>query len=181
MRGQMRPVLFECQTRLSFLREGLIANGISDCDIILVDCDDKSRAHRLTVNRNQPDLASPEMMNWAAYPRREAMYAGCEVVDTSDISLDASVKLVCSRLAARTRRVPLRETPNRQRPAIGIRALDHCVGAPAAAGPPNKSCSLITLSSVILSTRTSSSSTFRPPSALRSPAVASSGHDGIAR
>ena len=60
MRDQDRPVLFEGQTRLASVREGLLAANISDARVILVDCDDETRTRRLTENRCQPDLASPE-------------------------------------------------------------------------------------------------------------------------
>jgi len=39
MRGGHRPVLFEGQMRLAFVREGLLAAGIADARVILVDCD----------------------------------------------------------------------------------------------------------------------------------------------
>ena len=49
-----RPVLFEGQMRLAFVREGLSSVGLMGARIILVDCDDTTRAHRLMtegVNR----------------------------------------------------------------------------------------------------------------------------------
>ncbi len=90
-----RPVLFEGQMRLAFVREGLLSAGLTCARVILVDCDDTTRAQRLAVDRSQPELASPTMMNWAAYLRREAKEATCDVLDTTGISLKDSVEQVC--------------------------------------------------------------------------------------
>jgi hypothetical protein len=100
MSGQYRPVLFEGQMRLAFVGEGLLAAGIADARMILVDCDDATRTHRLTTNRNQPELANPKMMIWAEFLRREAKETGCEVLDTSRLSLERSVERVCLHLAS---------------------------------------------------------------------------------
>ena len=91
-------MLFEGQMRLAFVREGLLAAGIADFSLMLVDCDDETRARRLVANRNQPELANATMMNWAAYLRGEAREAGCEILDTSQAPLEASVAHVRLRL-----------------------------------------------------------------------------------
>ncbi|AUC99846.1 hypothetical protein [Bradyrhizobium sp. SK17] len=100
LRGKHHRVLFEGQMRLAFVREGLLAFGIEDARVILVDCDDAIRAHRLITERAQPELANPEMMNWARYLRREANEAGYEVLDTSELPLERCVELVCARLTS---------------------------------------------------------------------------------
>jgi hypothetical protein len=100
--GQKPAVLFEGQMRVAFLREGLRAAGISDFNPMLVDCDDETRARRLGVDRNQPELANARMMNWAAFLRREAQEAGYEIFDTSRSPLESSVAHVCSRLMGRS-------------------------------------------------------------------------------
>ena len=79
MRELDHPVLFEGQMRLAFLREALTLTGLAGARIILVDCDDATRTHRLTWERCQPELANPTMMSWAAYLRREAEEADCEI------------------------------------------------------------------------------------------------------
>jgi chloramphenicol 3-O-phosphotransferase len=93
MRGGHRQVLFEGQMRLAFVREGVLAAGIADARLILVDCADAIRTRRLVTNRRQPELASPTMMMWAAFLRQEARVAGC------DVSLARSVERVCKYLA----------------------------------------------------------------------------------
>ena len=54
---------------------------------------DTTRARRLITER-RPELASPTMMNWAAYLRKEAQEANCEVLDTTGVSLEFSVEQV---------------------------------------------------------------------------------------
>lgn len=77
-----RPVLFEGQMRIAFLQEALMAHEIRNAHILLIDCDDITRTARLHVDRSQPELANPTMMNWARYLREEALRLGVEVLDT---------------------------------------------------------------------------------------------------
>jgi RNase adaptor protein for sRNA GlmZ degradation len=98
LRGSNRPVLFEGQMRLAFVQEGFNSAGITDSRLILLDCDDETRMHRLTTQRNQPELANSTMMNWAASLRREAQAGGYDVLNTSKLSLDEAVEHVCALL-----------------------------------------------------------------------------------
>lgn len=98
MRGGQRPVLFEGQMRLAFVREALLAAGITDARVILVDCDDATRTRRLVTNRGQPELANPDMMTWAEFLRQEAKESACEVLDTSRLTLERCVEQVCAYL-----------------------------------------------------------------------------------
>jgi shikimate kinase len=93
-----RKVVFEGQTRLAFLAHGATAAGGLAYLPILVDCDDEARLNRLTIDRGQPELANEDMLNWARYLRREAKDNGCEVLDTSLLSLDEAVSFVMTRL-----------------------------------------------------------------------------------
>jgi RNase adaptor protein for sRNA GlmZ degradation len=99
MSDQRRAVLFEGQMRLAFLRESVAAAAIADFSVMLIDCDDETRTRRLVSTRHQPDLANARMMNWAAHLRREAQESGCEILDTSQAPLEASVAHVRLRLA----------------------------------------------------------------------------------
>jgi hypothetical protein len=91
-------LLFEGQTRFSFLAEGAAAAGVLAYAPLLVDCDDDTRSRRLVLERKQPELANEEMMNWARYLRNEAHARGCPVLDTSARSLTDSVEWVLDRL-----------------------------------------------------------------------------------
>ena len=93
-----RKLLFEGQTRFPFLEEGASAAGGLAYFPILVDCDDKTRSKRLTIERKQPELADENMMNWARYLRREAKERGCEIINTSLLSVDEGVSYVMKQL-----------------------------------------------------------------------------------
>jgi hypothetical protein len=93
-----RRILFEGQTRLSFLAEGAAAARGFVYLPILVDCDDATRSQRLAINRGQPELANENMMKWAQYLRAQAKERGCEILDTAKIELDESVSYVMERL-----------------------------------------------------------------------------------
>jgi hypothetical protein len=96
-------LVFEGQTRLSFLADGAAAAGGLEYLPILVDCDDGTRSKRLMIERNQPELANHDMINWARYLRREAKQSGCQILDTSSLSLDESVSYVVAQLSGSTR------------------------------------------------------------------------------
>ncbi|NRP85346.1 hypothetical protein GFPCMMHI_01234 [Ensifer adhaerens] len=95
-RGQ--AVLLEGQMRMSFVIEAVAAAKINEYKLLLVDCDDAARTHRLTMERGQPELANAEMMNWATYLRNEALTQGCEILDTSRLSIEQSAARVLQRL-----------------------------------------------------------------------------------
>jgi predicted kinase len=77
-------VLLEGQMRIAFIHEALAIAGIRHAHIILVDCDDVTRATRLHTDRNQPWLANPDMMSWSRYLREEATSAGCEIMNAGE-------------------------------------------------------------------------------------------------
>jgi RNase adaptor protein for sRNA GlmZ degradation len=87
-------ILFEGQMRLAFAHQAARAAKISNYTVILIDCDDDTRRRRLEMERRQAELASNQMMNWAAYMREEARRSGDEILDTSDISVSQAVEIV---------------------------------------------------------------------------------------
>jgi dephospho-CoA kinase len=93
-----KSVLFEGQMRIAFIQEALIASNITGATLVLVECDDKVRAERLTAHRQQPELANEQMMGWARYLRDEAEQAHCEILDTGSTPLDECVEILLSYL-----------------------------------------------------------------------------------
>jgi adenylate kinase family enzyme len=93
-----RSVLFEGQMRVAFIDEALLAAGISNARILLLDCDDTTRTSRLSVDRSQPHLANTDMMNWGRYLRREAVAAGHEILDTGKVPFDECLRRLLSYL-----------------------------------------------------------------------------------
>jgi hypothetical protein len=94
-------VLLEGQMRIAFIKEALAENKINSAYIILLDCDDATRAERLHVHRAQPDLANLDMMNWARYLREEACAANVRVLDTGRLAVAECVSAIIERLYAR--------------------------------------------------------------------------------
>jgi dephospho-CoA kinase len=66
--------------------------GVEHSQIVLVDCDPVKRNKRLRGERGQPDLANAQMDCWAAYLRGQADALGLSIVDTSDDSIEKSLK-----------------------------------------------------------------------------------------
>lgn len=91
-----RTVLFEGQMRIAFIREALAASKIAKARVVCVECDDSTRRRRLTHDRLQPELADESMMGWSRYLHQEALEAGCEILDTTDLTLSDSVRYVLS-------------------------------------------------------------------------------------
>lgn len=93
-------VLFEGQMRIAFIEEALRRSGM-DAHVLLLDCDDATRATRLHNDRHQPELANEEMMNWSRYLRAEAAQTGCEVLDTGKLPLASCHERILQLLTGR--------------------------------------------------------------------------------
>lgn len=98
--GEGKTVLFEGQMRVAFLREALHACKIAGARILCVECDEATRRRRLVQDRLQPELANERMMSWSRYLHQEAVEAGCEILDTTQLSLSDSARYVLSVLQA---------------------------------------------------------------------------------
>ncbi|MFT3700372.1 MAG: hypothetical protein QM831_44920 [Kofleriaceae bacterium] len=95
-------VLFEGQMRLAFIVEAAAHVGVV-ARIVLVDCADDVRAARLSA-RGQPELATTDMMRWAAYLRDEARTLEAVILDTTSMSIDQTVASVEQLFRARSNR-----------------------------------------------------------------------------
>lgn len=93
-----KAVLLETQCRIAFLDESLALHGVSHSRIILVECSDHVRDARLIHDREQPELANENMAGWSRYLHQEAVEAGHEILDTSNLSLADSVDRVLCHL-----------------------------------------------------------------------------------
>jgi hypothetical protein len=96
MLSEGKTVLFEGQMRIAFIREALAASKIENARVVCVECDDSTRARRLTHDRLQPELASESMAGWSRYLHQESLEAGYEFLDTTNLSLLDSVRHVLS-------------------------------------------------------------------------------------
>ena len=81
-----KNVLLDTQSRPAFIDEACLKNGVSDYTVILFDCSDEERKRRLIEERNQPDLANPQMMDWAKYLRDRCVGKNYAVLDNTHIT-----------------------------------------------------------------------------------------------
>ncbi|MEP6573171.1 MAG: hypothetical protein ABJD11_10770, partial [Gemmatimonadota bacterium] len=85
-----RVAILDGQVRPSIMRAALTESGMTKAAMLLVDCSAGVRDARLRA-RGQPELATSEMTNWAAYLRGQADALGLFVIDTSDSSVETSI------------------------------------------------------------------------------------------
>lgn len=85
------------QMRVAFITEACRNVALNDYGIVLVDCNNEERKARL-IRRGQAELASDDMMAWAAYLRNEAKSMGATILDTSALSVQESESLLLSAL-----------------------------------------------------------------------------------
>lgn len=84
-----RSVILDAQTRPSFIKEGCLKIDV-DSEIILFDCSDDERKIRL-IHRHQEELADQNMMNWAAFLRKECKSLGYTILDNTQMTVQESV------------------------------------------------------------------------------------------
>ncbi len=90
-------VLFDGQTRPSFIEKACHENGIKEFEVILFDCSDEERTRRL-VARGQASLADENMMNWARYLRKECQDRGYLVIDNTPMPIEETVSCLLAHL-----------------------------------------------------------------------------------
>jgi dephospho-CoA kinase len=98
------PVVFEGQVRIRYLQEAIAEFGIQGVRIVLVDCDDHARKSRLINERNQPELANQQMMDWAQFLRREAHAWNVSILDTTALTVTESVEILLGTTLSRERK-----------------------------------------------------------------------------
>ena len=84
-------VIFDAQIRPSFIKEACDLYGVS-YEILLFDCSDTERKKRL-ISRSHPELADENMMNWAAFLRKECQKHCHKIINNSHINTDQTLQL----------------------------------------------------------------------------------------
>ena len=79
-------VFFEGQVNLQFIRKGFSMHGYTTYKIILINWSEEVMRERLVVNRDQPELFTPEMLNWLKFLRGQATEFNATIIDTSSLS-----------------------------------------------------------------------------------------------
>ncbi len=92
-RRQDADVLLEGQMRIAFIKDAAERAGIADYRLMLIDCDEATRAERIAP-RVDADRAYDGLSPWAAFLRAEARDAGLPVIDTSGKEASASADAV---------------------------------------------------------------------------------------
>lgn len=92
--GSPALAVLEGQVRPSVVAEAFRANRVRFGRILLIDCSPEVRAFRLRQSRGQPQLASSQMMAWAAYLRGQADALQIPTLDTTHLTLhEASARV----------------------------------------------------------------------------------------
>jgi hypothetical protein len=88
---RVRVAVLDAQVRPRAARDAFTRNGIDVGLVVLVDCERAERNARLRGARGQPELATAQMDGCAAYLRGQADALDVPVIDTTAVSLDASL------------------------------------------------------------------------------------------
>lgn len=83
-------VIFDGQTRPSFIKEGCSLMGIKTYSVILLDCSDEERKRRLS-DRGQKELADENMMDWARYLRSVCKENKYQIIDNTILEPNATI------------------------------------------------------------------------------------------
>jgi dephospho-CoA kinase len=86
IRIECEKVFFEGQVSLHFIRNGFSRHGYTTYRTILIDCSEDVMRDRLVSDRNQPELFTPEMLNWLKYLRDQANEFNAIIIDASNLS-----------------------------------------------------------------------------------------------
>src|SRR5688572_26835380 len=89
---ELKLAVLDTQIRPHRALEVLDQAGVEHSQIVLVDCEPMKRNERLREERGQPELANAQMDCWAAYLRGQADALGLSILDTSDNSINTSLK-----------------------------------------------------------------------------------------
>lgn len=84
-------VILEGQFNPQFVINSCKQYGIQNYKIILIHAADKIRNKRLTELRNQPDLATQDMIDWANFLKTKTLEVGGIIIDTSNSDFQKNI------------------------------------------------------------------------------------------
>lgn len=87
-----KDVLFDTQSRPSFIDEACQNSVITAYEIILLDCSDDERKRRLVKERNQPELSTDQMMDWAKYLRERCVGKNQTILNNTNYTQKQSLE-----------------------------------------------------------------------------------------
>ncbi len=83
-----KTIIFEGQMNMDFIHGALAKNGFDNYQIVLLDCSEAEMKRRLIEDRNQPELANPDMSNWLRFLRDQASEKKIPIIDTTQRTVD---------------------------------------------------------------------------------------------
>ena len=89
-----QSVVIEGQINLDFIESACRRFEIARYFIVLIDCEWETMRERLVCNRQQPELVTQDMKNWAAFLRKQAQHKSLPIIDTSHQTLEQVVQSV---------------------------------------------------------------------------------------
>jgi dephospho-CoA kinase len=93
--------VLDAQTRPSFVFSAAAQALPRVVNVVLVECSPRVRAERLRGPRQQPELVTAQMDQWAAYLRAQADALGLPVISTTTLTVAAAAAQLEKVLAAR--------------------------------------------------------------------------------
>ncbi|MEJ1237311.1 AAA family ATPase [Chryseolinea sp. T2] len=87
-----QKIILEGQVNLQFIRDAFKRHDFNDYLIILIDCHELDMGSRLALQRQQPELFTPDMKRWREYLRQQAKQFQTDIIDTSQLSPDEAVQ-----------------------------------------------------------------------------------------
>jgi len=88
-----RVTIFDVQNKPENIENVCKEFGISNYNVILLDCSDNERKSRL-MQRNQPHLINDSLFIWAQFLRDEASLKGYTIIDNTDLSMEEGFKKI---------------------------------------------------------------------------------------
>jgi energy-coupling factor transporter ATP-binding protein EcfA2 len=85
-------VVFDVQARPTVILDEAKKAGEFTIHITLIECSHEKRRKRLLEYRTQPELDTLDMYAWASYLRGQADALKLEIIDTSNQSVDESIR-----------------------------------------------------------------------------------------
>jgi dephospho-CoA kinase len=86
-----KSVILEGQFNPQFAIDACQRFNIKNYNFILIHADREIRDKRLVENRNQAELASADMHNWAEFLKKKTIEVGGDIIDTSNSDLEKLV------------------------------------------------------------------------------------------
>lgn len=93
-----RPIIFEGQMNVDFILGAFAKSAFEDFQIVLLDCSEAEMKRRLIKERNQPELANPDMSNWLRFLREQAKEKKIPIIDTTDLSIGETARAFLNKI-----------------------------------------------------------------------------------